>query len=219
MRRRVRTRLLPPPSSPTVPGISWRRATSAELAGFGPFEFSLWPCPCRRDAGLLTLSLLGQFLFSAAFKCPTPMQSLPIVCARPNVGPQLVEFVGTDDALPCRHLAPASHNHLIETRPSISLLLLQIGNCSSASELRAMTSCAVFFVDLLAGLDPVLRRCIGAGAKHDTGRGACKEYLTHRWPLSSGDGLPVKPAFDLVFHPNVSHPPQSGDQIKFGRRR
>src|SRR4051812_34096780 len=110
------------------------------------------------------------------------MRSLSVVCARPDVGPQLVEFVGTDDALPRRHLAPASHHHLIETRPSISLLLLQIGNCSSASELRAMTSCAVFFVDLLAGLDPILRRCIGAGAEHDTGRATCKKYLTHRWP-------------------------------------
>src|SRR4051812_31890362 len=127
------------------------------------------------------------------------MRSLSVVCARPDVGPQLVEFVGTDDALPRRHLAPASHNHLIETRPSISLLLLQIGNCSSASELRAMTSCAVFFVDLLAGLDPILRRCIGAGADHDTGRPTCKKYLTHRRPLSFGDSLPAKLAFDLFF--------------------
>ena len=172
------------PGPTTVPpGISWRRVSSAELAGFGPFEFSLRSCPCRRDAGLLTLSLslLGQFRFSAAFKCPTPMQSLPIVCARPNVGPQLVEFVGTDNALPRRHLTPASHNHLIETRPSIGLLLLQIGNCSRASELRTMTSCAVFFVDLFAGLDAVLRRCIGASAEHDTGRATCKKYPTHRW--------------------------------------
>jgi hypothetical protein len=42
-----------------------------------------------------------------------------------------------------------------------------------------MTSCAVFFVDLLAGRNLVLRRRIGAGAEHDTGRGTCKKYLTH----------------------------------------
>ena len=46
-----------------------------------------------------------------------------------------------------------------------------------------MTRCAVFFVDLLAGLDPVLRRCVGAGAEHDTGRETCKKYLTHRIAL------------------------------------
>src|SRR4051812_11725445 len=146
------------------------------------------------------------------------MRSLSVVCARPDVGPQLVEFVGTDDALPRRHLAPASHDHLIETRPSISLLLLQIGNGSGASKLRAVTRCAVFLVDLLAGRDPILRRCIGAGAEHDTGSATRKKYLTHGWLLSFADSLPAKLAFDLFFHPDVSHPPQSGDQINFGRR-
>ena len=62
----------------------------------------------------------GCIRSNAKFTVP----SLPVGCARPNVGPQLVQFVATDDSLPRRHLAPASHNHLIETRPAISLLLL-----------------------------------------------------------------------------------------------
>src|SRR3954451_21114617 len=108
---------------------------------------------------------------------------LSIVRARSNVGPQLIQFVGTNDALPRRHLAPATHNHLIETCPSIGLLLLQIGHSSGASEFHAMASCAVLFVDLLTGLDLVLRRCIGAGAEHNTGGGTRKKYLTHHNPI------------------------------------
>jgi PQQ enzyme-like repeat protein len=64
-------------------------------------------------------------------------------CPRPDVGPQLVEFVAADDTLPRRHLVPAGHDHLIEARPAIGLLLLHVGHRPGAPQLHTVTIRAV----------------------------------------------------------------------------
>jgi hypothetical protein len=81
-----------------------------------------------------------------------------------------------------------------------------------------MTICAVFFVDLLASLNLVLRRCIGASTEHDPSRGTCKNYPTHRWPYCRETACELTRRL-ILFFMNVSHPLQSGEQINFWRQR
>jgi hypothetical protein len=65
-------RILPgPPPSPTVPVVSWRRANSAETAGFARWKLVSGPVLDGETPVCAALSLLGKFRFPAAFECPT----------------------------------------------------------------------------------------------------------------------------------------------------
>jgi hypothetical protein len=65
--RLVRNGLHPQPPSPTVPVVSWRRANSAELAGFARWKLVSGPVLDGETPFCAALSLLGKFRFPAGF--------------------------------------------------------------------------------------------------------------------------------------------------------
>ena len=60
-----------PPPSPTVPGTSWRRADSAELAGCARPNLVSVLCLTARRRFAPLLSLLAKFRFPVTFECAT----------------------------------------------------------------------------------------------------------------------------------------------------
>ena len=54
-----------PPPSPTVPVVSWRRANSAETAGFARWKLVSGPVLDGETPVCAALSLLGKFRFPA----------------------------------------------------------------------------------------------------------------------------------------------------------
>ena len=89
-----------------------------------------------------------------------------------DIGPQLIEPLLAQHALPRRHLASPVHDHLIEARAGIGAQLPQVGHRAGASELLAVAGRAVLVVELLTGVDRgrILRQRDRAPAQQHTGR-------------------------------------------------
>ena len=74
--------------------------------------------------------------------------------AAADIGPELIDLLRADDALPRRHLAAAFHHHRCRSAPGRSAEVAQVGHGAGAAELLAVAGRAVLLVDLLRRSPP-----------------------------------------------------------------
>src|SRR6266511_3016604 len=98
---------------------------------------------------------------------------------RSNIRPELFEFGLAERPAPRRHLAFAIQDELVEARPLLGGELAQIEARAGSLELLAVASHAMFFVELRARLDLILRRRDRAESCERTCGGADAECLVH----------------------------------------
>jgi hypothetical protein len=157
-----------PPPGPTVPGISWRRANGAELAGFGLIELVSSPVPDDETPVCAALSPLGKFRFPAAFECPTgdwfeSYEPSSLLCLRDGV---------RYDWVPGTQFESSQVHHALFRTARFP------GDGQGARQLAGSCGCVLFSAETVSGLKAILGGLsLGRGIPFPR----CRSILNEDW--------------------------------------